>query len=234
MKPSANFYQEKLYPLQDGVMKIVKGFRAPFYLSGGTALSRFHLNHRYSDDLDFFLNGFPDFSQIQPEIITLIREGGAMYHYSLIDEKIFSSRDYLQVLVSKEDFELKLDFVNDVCSHTGALITDEQLGRIDNMRNILSNKLSAIYRLEVKDFVDIWAISKKMKFNWRVIINEAKEKEPTVDANEIFNLFVSFPFSNLSLIKWTSGFKYEEIESDFKILAGEILNGTDNSLFRNR
>jgi Nucleotidyl transferase AbiEii toxin, Type IV TA system len=26
----------------------------PFYLSGGTALSGFYLQHRYSDDLDFF------------------------------------------------------------------------------------------------------------------------------------------------------------------------------------
>ncbi|MCD4795127.1 MAG: nucleotidyl transferase AbiEii/AbiGii toxin family protein [Bacteroidales bacterium] len=28
----------------------------PFYLTGGTALVRFYLNHRYSEDLDFFVN----------------------------------------------------------------------------------------------------------------------------------------------------------------------------------
>lgn len=28
----------------------------PFYLTGGTALWHFYLNHRYSEDLDFFVN----------------------------------------------------------------------------------------------------------------------------------------------------------------------------------
>jgi predicted nucleotidyltransferase component of viral defense system len=32
-----------------------------FYLTGGTALSRAYLNHRYSDDLDFFVNAVNDF-----------------------------------------------------------------------------------------------------------------------------------------------------------------------------
>lgn len=31
-----------------------KSLRETFYFGGGTALSVFYLNHRYSDDLDFF------------------------------------------------------------------------------------------------------------------------------------------------------------------------------------
>ncbi|MBW7858763.1 MAG: nucleotidyl transferase AbiEii/AbiGii toxin family protein [Leptonema sp. (in: Bacteria)] len=36
-------------------MKCVSDLKLPFFLTGGTALSRFYLNHRYSDDLDFSL-----------------------------------------------------------------------------------------------------------------------------------------------------------------------------------
>ena len=32
-----------------------------FYLTGDTALSRAYLNHRYSDDMDFFVNGSDNF-----------------------------------------------------------------------------------------------------------------------------------------------------------------------------
>ena len=54
---------EQLYVLQDEVMRAVFSRQLGFYLTGGTALSRFHLNHRYSDDLDFFtheINAFGD------------------------------------------------------------------------------------------------------------------------------------------------------------------------------
>jgi hypothetical protein len=55
------FYRDKLYPFQDGVMHTVKGVGTPFYLTGGTALSRFYFGHRYSDDLDYFVNSDPGF-----------------------------------------------------------------------------------------------------------------------------------------------------------------------------
>ncbi|MFH1146292.1 MAG: nucleotidyl transferase AbiEii/AbiGii toxin family protein [Pseudomonadota bacterium] len=34
----------------------------PFYLTGGTALSRHYFAHRYSDNLDLFVNKDPDFN----------------------------------------------------------------------------------------------------------------------------------------------------------------------------
>ncbi len=55
------YYQEKLYPLQNKVLSIIQASGAEFYLTGGTALSRFYLQHRYSEDLDFFLNAHPEF-----------------------------------------------------------------------------------------------------------------------------------------------------------------------------
>ena len=52
----SDYYEDRLYPLQDKVLKRIDQSDTPFYLTGGTALTRFYLNHRYSDDLDLFQN----------------------------------------------------------------------------------------------------------------------------------------------------------------------------------
>jgi|GEM_PF-2304594 len=50
------WYQNKLYPLQDTVCASIAEAKGSLelYLTGGTCLSRCYLDHRYSDDLDFF------------------------------------------------------------------------------------------------------------------------------------------------------------------------------------
>ena len=53
--PNKIFYT-KLYAFQDELLEIVRAQNVEFYLTGGTVLSRAYLNHRYSDDLDFFVN----------------------------------------------------------------------------------------------------------------------------------------------------------------------------------
>src|SRR4051794_23764818 len=50
------FYFERLYPLQDRILAVLTGVDTGFYLTGGTAASRGYLQHRLSDDLDFFVN----------------------------------------------------------------------------------------------------------------------------------------------------------------------------------
>jgi predicted nucleotidyltransferase component of viral defense system len=56
------YYNKIIYPLQD---KTIPAFKdSPFYLTGGTALSRGYYNHRYSDDLDYFVNFHPEFKRL--------------------------------------------------------------------------------------------------------------------------------------------------------------------------
>ncbi|MBI5746396.1 MAG: nucleotidyl transferase AbiEii/AbiGii toxin family protein [Nitrospirae bacterium] len=58
----AEYYAKVLYPIQNKVIGFFKD--TPFYLSGGTTLSRGYYNHRYSDDLDYFVNDHQDFLRI--------------------------------------------------------------------------------------------------------------------------------------------------------------------------
>jgi predicted nucleotidyltransferase component of viral defense system len=212
-------------------MKIVKDLKLPFYLSGGTALSRYYFHHRYSDDLDFFVNKDSGFKQHVSLFINYCREHKNNTGFEIVTERIHTSEDYFQLFIKQQDVELKLDFINDIPLRFGEINNSYDFP-IDSIRNILSNKISALYRLEVKDFVDIWMIAKNTVFNWKEVIYEAKEKESSIDAIEIFNLFKSFPFNRLNLIKWIIPVQLEDIRKDFEVIAEDIFEGHDNKLFK--
>lgn len=58
---SAAYYLEVLYPWQDKVLHVLNQLDSGFYLTGGTVVLRGYLHHRFSDDLDFFVNDNPHF-----------------------------------------------------------------------------------------------------------------------------------------------------------------------------
>lgn len=40
MRSRSDYYETRLYPLQDGVLRRVEGCKTDFFLTGGTALGR--------------------------------------------------------------------------------------------------------------------------------------------------------------------------------------------------
>lgn len=50
------WFEKVLYPFQDEVLALVARTDTGFYLTGGTALGRIHLRHRYSEDLELSVN----------------------------------------------------------------------------------------------------------------------------------------------------------------------------------
>lgn len=90
---------DELYALQDRVLQIVFSEETPFYLTGGTALHRFYCNARYSDDLDFFMNGQSYFYDEVKEIIYRLKK--------LFDlEIMIYTKDFLRIKIE----QLKIDF----------------------------------------------------------------------------------------------------------------------------
>lgn len=231
MKESDEYYSKNLYPFQDGILNIVKELRLPFYLTGGTALSRHYFRHRYSDDLDLFVNNDINFNHyIDTFYKTLIekQEAGLL---KIDIQRLRRNENFLQFFISKKEVELKVDLINDVAPHYGKLLVNNTLGKVDSLRNILSNKLSAIFRYEAKDIVDIWIICKNFKCNLREIINEARNKEAGVDPVAIFEILSSFPINKLDLIKWTKKPDAEAFKKETLQIAEDILYGKENSLY---
>ena len=50
MQADADFYLERLYPMQNRILARLAPIETGFYLTGGKAASRGYLHHRFSDD----------------------------------------------------------------------------------------------------------------------------------------------------------------------------------------
>lgn len=182
----------ELYRLQDRVLQIVFSEETPFYLTGGTALHRFYCNARYSDDLDFFMNGQPYFYDEVKEIIYRLKKQFEV-------EITVNTRDFLRAKIGR----LKVDFVNDRVYKYG--VSNNIDGSIvDNVFNILANKVTAVLgRDEEKDVFDIVSICVMYEFDWKEVLNAAHRKEYFEDCMLIERLR-TFPLDwveHLTLIK---------------------------------
>jgi len=222
-----SLYHNALYPLQDTVLSLVVELDLPFYLTGGTALSRHYLNHRYSDDLDLFVNSHPDFRGLVDAIEAGFKDKQLTY------QAITRSADFVRLQVSgTDDTILKVDLVNDLVCHIGEFERSPQLGLVDNVFNILSNKISALPRLAIKDFADIVFIARKYTFNWKVLIGEAFQKDEWVNPLDLARYFTAVPPNRFELIQWVEPVNVSEIILSCQKIADEIILGADNSLAR--
>lgn len=220
------YYQNILYPLQDKVLMLMADLTVGFYLTGGTALSRAYLNHRYSDDLDFFLNDATDFKEQLSSIFNALKASKIEYSVSSIDE------GFARLFVADSGHHLKLDFVNDVAWRAGDPQPTDLFPRTDNIRNILSNKLTALGRYSSKDVVDIIYICGHSTFNWKNIFEEAGKKDVWVNAVSVAGMLESYPIEKLDEINWIgSAPKKGLIARKLECIIGDIMLGRDNSLF---
>lgn len=177
-----------------------------------------------------FVNNDIYFNQHIEALYKVLQEKQRAGLFSIDYQRTRRSENFFQLFILKEDVELKIDLVNDVASHYGDFINNHVLGKIDSLRNILSNKLSAIFRYEPKDVVDIWIICKNFKCNLREIIDEAKSKEAGVDPVAIYEILSSFPLDKLSIIKWIEKPETETFKKEIMQIAEDILHGRENSL----
>lgn len=223
---SDHFYKDKLYPLQDRVLNEIASTNTSFYLTGGTVVGRFLLNHRYSDDLDFFLNANSNFQVMTKTVMDHLRK----VFENISDSSLQDS--YARYFVKDGDVELKLEFVNDVKYHVGSPVKDANGIWIDTWDNILTNKITALSRSEGKDFADILFLSLKYSFNWEAMISHAKEKDAWTNEINISQQLMNFDLRKLEKVKFPEYFDTIKIKKEyFEILAKESLHGFDNSLY---
>ena len=219
-----HFYLDKLYPLQDSVLRSMEILSTDFYLTGGTAISRAYFHHRYSDDLDFFVNASQTFSNQIDAIVNHLKS-------QFFDIKSGAkSESFHRLFITKDEVVLKIDFVNDVPFRKGEPQPTSIFERTDNVINILSNKISALSRDEPKDLSDILLIARNTKFDWREIIEDAKNKDLDVEEVERAKMIDEFVIERLSQVNWCSQINIVEAERHVKIIAKDILLGRNNSL----
>lgn len=170
--PGHAFFLTKLYPLQDDVLRLITQQQTGFYLTGGTALTRGYLHHRFSEDLDLFTNLNPAFSHW----CSLIVAGLAATPGWQVDVQR-RGQYFLRLFVIQRDLSLKVELINDVPSHIGDLRQDPFLGLLDSPENILANKVTALIdRDEPRDIADVWGLCTRMGLSLQTAITDAMSK----------------------------------------------------------
>ncbi len=202
----------KLYLLQDEVLKVIFATEHEFYLTGGTCLSRFYVEKRYSDNLDFFTNQSPRYSFAMKNIKKALLE-----RFGLVVE--VESKDFTRF---KIDDLLQVDFVNDISFRYKEPKINEENYLLDTVENILSNKITAVIgRDNPKDIFDIYLIWKFYEIRWSEILDAAHQKAGFSNEELIIRL-KSFPKELLGEIKIIDDTFLDNFSNDFLKIIDEI------------
>ena len=127
----------------------------PFFLTGGTALSAFYLQHRYSEDLDLFTMDGAAFDRValyvadtaaklQAEAVSL--QTAPLFHrYRITREADFVIVDLVKEVVPQVSQEKN--------SFDGIVV--------DTLPDITANKVcTVVSRIEIKDYIDLYFLER--------------------------------------------------------------------------
>ena len=207
-----NIDYNKLYQLQNNIFDILFKTENIFYLTGGTCLSRFYQAKRYSDDLDFFADNSIRFN-------FAVRKVRIAFEKTFNVKVINEARDFVRLMVNEL---LQVDFVNEKMPHLKDVIITNDNYIIDNVENILSNKItSIIYRDNPKDIFDIYLIWKYYNVDWKEIMASAHEKLHFNDEDLLIRL-KTFPVQSIYDIKLIDVHFLDNFEKEFPELIDSI------------
>ncbi|MBU3925962.1 nucleotidyl transferase AbiEii/AbiGii toxin family protein [Patescibacteria group bacterium] len=187
---------------------------ADFYLSGGTALANYYLQHRFSDDLDFFISKKPDIIFLRNFTNNLKEKLNAK---ELRYERLYDRNQFFFI---KDDEELKIEFTKYPFKQLNPTMHQDGI-KIDSLRDIAANKLFTILdRFDPKDFVDLFFIFQKLDFE--NVRNDAENKFNT----KIDNVFLGGELMKVKRIvalpKMIKPITIEELNNFFNKLAQKL------------
>lgn len=141
-----------------------------FYLTGGTALAEFYLEHRLSEDLDFFSEDEFDPSAVSVALRKVQKEAciKAVRYEQSFNRNLF----FLEL----EGDTLKTEFTYFPFPR---IEKKKKIGKlsVDSLIDIAVNKVFTIYQNpRSRDFIDLYCILKKAKWNLADLVEKARVK----------------------------------------------------------
>jgi len=142
--------------------------RDVFRLTGGTALSAFYLEHRLSEDLDFFSSENVPMTVIEKFLKSIDGITGVSLS-KIFDRNIFS-------LKIRDNRFLKVEFTSYQLKNIEECAIIDNL-RIDSFLDITVNKLCAIAdRSDAKDYIDVYCALKNSELSLKELMDLAEKK----------------------------------------------------------
>lgn len=144
--------------------------RETFYLTGGTALAGFYLQHRMSEDLDFFAEQEFDLASLTAFLHTIKVSLG----YQKVDLQQSFNRNLVFLHFDGEILKLEFTYFPFPRIEQGG----EKYGlRIDSLLDIAVNKLFTIYQqVRARDYIDLYCICKERGFDLQDLLSKARAK----------------------------------------------------------
>lgn len=205
--------------MQDKALAILQGLETGFYLTGGTAVSRFYLQHRFSDDLDLFVNDKPLFPVWSDRYIQALLSSP---HWQC--QVLNRDERFVRLLLQQDDLLLKIEMINDVPAHIGRIQEDATLGRIDSAENILANKVTAVLgREEPKDLADIWGFCCQMGLSLNTALNDAQSKAAGIFAPDLARVLASASKADWQIIRWINPPSADQFVVELHQLAEQLI-----------
>ena len=142
-----------------------------FYFSGGTALSEYYLQHRYSEDLDFFSETEIDPADLNLFLTTQKKKIGAkqiQYTQSFNRNIFFLSYD------NEQDLKVEFTYYPFIRLEKG--IEKGNL-KIDSALDIAVNKAFILtQQARGRDYFDLYMLNQKYKFDFMDLLKKARQK----------------------------------------------------------
>ena len=184
------YYEDVLYPLQDRILAVAAGYGDALVLTGGTALARLYLHHRFSDDLDLFT--------VQGHAGTLGRDfANELLAAGFTVEPVTESVAFMRMWAGDGSHRIQVDIAPD--SRRLEAPERSALGvHAHVLRDIAANKVGAFEdRVEVKDAVDLYYLSRR--FSWPDLFADAEAKRVPI-AYEDLRHFLQTPLQGSALL----------------------------------
>ena len=141
-----------------------------FYLGGGTALAEYYLQHRLSEDLDFFSEEeFDPFA-----ISTFLKSVQKKLGINTIDYQQSFNRNLFFVTIGKEIIKMEFTYYP---FHQLEHAKKINHLKIDSLLDIAVNKVFTLYQKpRSRDFIDLYLIMKKKKWSLASLLKKARLK----------------------------------------------------------
>jgi predicted nucleotidyltransferase component of viral defense system len=171
-----NWVESKaLTPLKRDFLKGFFSRNQAFFLTGGSALGIFYLQHRLSYDLDLFTTQTVDWHALGNQVRAVADEIGAECR------SLSASPDFHRHQLQRGAERELLDFVIERVPQVDSTKSSFDQIRVDTLREILVNKICAlIHRCEMKDLIDLYFLHRR---GYRILdhFDEATKKEGGLD-----------------------------------------------------
>jgi predicted nucleotidyltransferase component of viral defense system len=142
-----------------------------FYFSGGTALSEYYLQHRYSEDLDFF----SEEEIISADLNLFLTTNKSNFGATQIQYQRSFNRNIF-FLNYADNAELKLEFTYYPFTRIEKGLQIDNI-QIDSVLDIAVNKVFTLtQQVRGRDYFDIYMICQKYKFVFADLLKKARQK----------------------------------------------------------